>query len=147
MPHFTLQITGDGPMVLAFVTVSEGRAKALTEAKQPMPDPIKIRALVDTGASCTCVDPKVLEGLGLTPTGTTTVVTAGGVPEERSQFDIGLVIPGSNSADSLLIERTIPVVATHLLEIQGFHALIGRDILGRCVMNYNGALRTFTIAY
>lgn len=134
-------------MVIAYVEVSASRAKALRDANQPVPNPVQIRGLVDTGASCTCIDPKVLTDLGLTPTGTTTVITAGNLPEEREQYDVTLIIPGATQGDPALEIDAIPVVASKLLDIQGFHALIGRDVLGTCVMNYNGTMRTFTIAY
>jgi hypothetical protein len=38
------------------------------------------------------------------------------------------------------------VISSELLAAQGIHALIGRDILSRCVLMYNGAA-FFTIAY
>lgn len=137
----------DGPMVMAFVSISLGRHKALTEGAQPLPQPVKIHALIDTGASCTCVDPQVLTDLGLSPTGSTPVVTVGGTPEDRDQYDVGLAIPGASQDDAFLVFHTIPVIAAPLFAVQGFHALIGRDILGRCVLNYNGSLQQFTLAY
>jgi len=134
-------------MVLAFIGPSEERRKALTAAGQPLPPPVSIRALVDTGASNTCVDPTVLTDLGLSPTGRTTVLTAGGAPEDRDQYDVWLAIPGSDRTAPPLLIPTIAVIATPLLDLQGFHALIGRDILERCLLHYNGSLKTFTLAY
>jgi predicted aspartyl protease len=109
--------------------------------------PIPIYALVDTGASCTCVDPTVLDGLALTPTGSVSVNTpsTGTTPHESYQYDVALVIPAPNGTP--LVFQTIPVVAASLLAAQGFHALIGRDILSRCFFAYNGELGFFTLAY
>jgi predicted aspartyl protease len=45
----------------------------LAAENQPQPSPIQVRALIDTGASHTCVDPSVLRPLNLTPTGSTHV--------------------------------------------------------------------------
>lgn len=134
-------------MVLAFVCVSVGRLKALTDAGQPAPAWSKIRALVDTGASCTCVDTQILLGLGLTPTGRTQVAVPGRAPEEHDQYDVGLVIPAAVQGDPQLSFPTIPVVATPLLSALGFDALIGRDILEECLFAYNGSAKTFTLAY
>jgi hypothetical protein len=75
MPLFTLQLTAQGPIMTAFVGVSGARRAALLAAKQDIPTPVQIRALVDTGASGTCVDPSVLQSLGLTPTGSVQVNT------------------------------------------------------------------------
>jgi len=45
------------------------------------------------------------------------------------------------------MRHTIPVVATDLLVQHGFHALIGRDVLGECVLVYNGSMGLFTLAF
>ncbi|HZF12839.1 MAG TPA: hypothetical protein VFE33_28965 [Thermoanaerobaculia bacterium] len=115
-----------------------------------MPKPVPISALIDTGASCTCVDPSVLLGLKLTPTGSVSVNTpsTGATPHEAEQFDVALVIPAPSGQP--LVFQTIPVVSAELLIAQGFHALIGRDILDRCFFAYNGnngAGGIFTLAF
>lgn len=46
-----------------------------------------------------------------------------------------------------LIVATLPVISAELLVVQGFHALIGRDILDRCLFVYNGTTQLFTLAY
>jgi len=144
VPHLTLQVTQSGPILSAAVGVSEARAAALTAADQPIPPLVPIRALVDTGASCTCVDPSVLAALSLTPTGSVSVNTpsTGATPHSADQYDVGLAIPNGTP----LVLQTIPVVAAELLP-QGFHALIGRDILDQCLLVYNGKIRLFTLAF
>ncbi len=147
MPHFTLSLGPNGPVLNAIVAVSQERNAALVAAGQPAPKPQPIRALVDTGASATCVDPSVLAALSLTPTGIVSVSTpsTGGTPHQAEQFDAALIIPAPQGP--ALMFRTIPVVASELLEAQGFHALIGRDILDQCIFFYNGSLKLFTLAY
>jgi hypothetical protein len=39
------------------------------------------------------------------------------------------------------------VITARLLQAPGFHALVGRDILDRCLFVYNGSMRLFTLAY
>lgn len=56
-------------MLDAFVTVSAARSTAMTAAGIPVPGLQQIRALLDTGASCTCLDPTVIAALGISPTG------------------------------------------------------------------------------
>jgi hypothetical protein len=150
VPHFTLQISPNGPILQALIGVSEPRRAALAEANQVVPKPVLIRALMDTGASCTCVDPTVLrDGLHLTPTGSVPVNTpsTGTTPHEAEQYDVALVIPPAAPGQSLLVFETIPVVCSALLDAQGFHALIGRDILERCIFIYNGTVGSFSLAY
>lgn len=66
---------------------------------------------------------------------------------QRSQYDVWLHIPGPTVNAAPLVFDPIPIVALEDLATQGFHALIGRDILGLCVFHYNGDIGYFTIAY
>jgi hypothetical protein len=148
VPHFSLQITAEGAMVTAVVAVSAARVVALRNANLPVPNPVPVRALVDTGASCTCIDPSVLSALQLSPTGTANIQTpsTGQTPVVVPQYDVSLVIPGARGETPLIL-GTVPVIATELLTAQRFHALIGRDILSRCILHYNGSIGMFTVAF
>ena len=134
-------------MVDAIVTVSEARRQALELAKQAVPHPVQIRALIDTGASNTCIDPIVLAELGLSPTGSAMCNTAssGDIAHQTDMYDIGLIVPSPQRP--FLARPTLPVMAALLFKQQGFHALIGREILAKCVFHYNGAAKLFTLAY
>src|SRR5205085_2512733 len=101
-----LQIDQNGPILNALIGVSEGRRAALTTANQPIPAAVRIRALVDTGASCTCVDPSVLQSLNLTPTGVTPVNTpsTGSTPHLANEYDVSILIPGSDPSHSPFFE-------------------------------------------
>jgi hypothetical protein len=150
MPHFTLQILPQaGPVLNAVATVSQPRMMALQKEGKPIPQSVQIRGLVDTGASCTCMDPSVLNSLQLTPTGPCKINTpsTGANPHTSFQYDIQLVIPGSSPTHPPLVLRSIPVASAELLVQQGFHALIGRDILRHCVLTYNGSTGLFILAY
>ena len=116
--------------------------------QQPIPAPVTIRALVDTGASCTCIDPSVLQSLQLTPTGSASVHTpsTGATPAAADQYDVGLAIFAALNQVPLFL-ATVPVIAADLLQPQGIHALIGRDILSLCVLHDNGTTGTFTLAF
>ena len=139
-------------MISAYIGVSGARNQALVAAGTPVPPPQPIQALIDTGASGTCVDPMVLAALQLQPTGTTPMLTpsTGAVPVDADTFDVSLIIPGTTTAgivDPPFILQNVPVSASELFAAQGFHALVGRDILARCVLVYNGAVGLFTLAY
>lgn len=147
MPYFTLQVGPNGPLVDAFIAVSDAKKTALNLAKQAIPAHQVIRALVDTGASCTCVDPSVLTALNLSPTGSTLVNTpsTGSQPQTASTFDVSLTIPCANYAAFVL--DTLEVVESQLLASQGFHVLIGRDVLLHCHFTYDGRSQIFTLGY
>lgn len=146
MPHFTIQVSPQGPIIQAVVAPSLPRIQALTNAGHTVPTPVQIRGLLDTGASRSGLDPSVLTALGLTPTGTVLVntPTTGTTPVSVDQYDVALMIPAGNGAP--LLTQTLPVTATELVAAQGFHMLIGRDILSQCVVVYNGS-GFFTLAY
>jgi len=147
VPHFIIQISPDGPLLDAYVSVSEARLDALQATKQPIPPVQKIRALLDTGASHTCLDPSVLNALAIPPTGTTQINTpsTGHMPHTVHVYDVSMAIPCATSPP--LVSSTIAVAGTELLQRLGFHALIGRDILSSCVFHYNGPAKMVTVSY
>ena len=149
MPHFTLQVTSNGPLLNAFVGVSHARHTALNAAKQPTPQAVQIRALIDTGASCTCMDPSVVTALQLVATGPVTMNTpsTGATPHTAWEYDVSIIIPGASANHAPLLIPNIAVASTELLATLGFHALIGRDILSRCILTYNGETGLFMLAY
>jgi len=149
VPYFTRQVAPDGGLILtALIGVSAARRQALLTANQPVPNAVNVSALVDTGASCTCIDPSVLNQLGLTPTGSIQINTpsTGAQPASANQYDVSLVIlTAANLAP--LIHATMPVVETELVSMQGFHVLLGRDVLRGCLLVYDGQNGLFSLAY
>jgi len=64
-----MQFQAGGPQLQLYVGVSHARGQALLQGGQTIPQLRLIRGLVDTGASTTAIDPSVIQGLGLSPTG------------------------------------------------------------------------------
>jgi hypothetical protein len=148
MPHFTITFTQGAPIINLAISVSSARRAALVALNAPIPALQNVRGLVDTGASHTCVDPTVLEALQLQPTGSVPMHTpsTAGVPMTADTYDVGLLIPCSPL--TMPFQRpTMQVTAANLLEAQGFHVLIGRDVLAECALTYNGATQLLTFAY
>jgi hypothetical protein len=145
MPHLTLPIGVGGPIIDLLIGVSAPRADALKAAGQPIPVNVNARLLVDTGASCTCIDPGILSSLGLTPTGTTTIHTPStqGTGATVNQFDVSIVLVHT------LVRRTWrawPVIESQLIG-QGIQGLLGRDILASCLLTYDGTGQTFCLGF
>lgn len=142
MPLVNGVIEPSGPTIEIFIAVSGPRLAALQAAQISPPTPILVRGLIDTGASCSGVDPSVISGLGLSPTGTTHVYTpsTGQIPRVCRQYDVSLWLPSVAK-----IKHTLPVVETHIGH-RGIEALIGRDVLSDCLFIYNGATGTFVLA-
>lgn len=148
MPHFTLSIDAAGPVLNAGVAVSEGRRNALAAAGQNIPPIQPVRALVDTGASFTSIDPQVLAALNLTPTGTIEIVTpsTGQATHTTETYDVDFTI-GAAPTDTPLVIPNLRIAACELFLRQGIHALIGRDIMRRCILIYNGEMNFFTLSF
>lgn len=129
------------------VGVSSARLQALQASGVPIPSIQNVRALVDTGASGTCLDPVIFTALGLQPTGTTPMLTpsTGITPIDADTYDVSILIPAGTQQP--LVLPNMAVSASQLLLAQGFHALLGRDILKQCILHYNGSAGIYTLAY
>jgi hypothetical protein len=129
------------------VGVSKARGIALISAGLTVPEPLPIRALIDTGASCTCIDPVILQNLNLTPTGSVLIhtPTTGLQATTRNQYDVALMIPNPDGFP--FIQLTVAAVECELFVPQGIHALFGRDVLRQCFFTMDGLNDTFTLAY
>jgi hypothetical protein len=106
--------------------------------------------MIDTGASCTCVDPSVIAPLGLTPSGAKLPMNTGSsgtTPYETDQYDVSLLIPPATTKDVAFRRPTIPVAEMPLVVAVGVDALIGRDVLSECFLAYDGRNEVFTLAY
>ena len=145
VPHLTLSLSAGGPILDLAIGVSRPRSQALQKANQPVPNPVRIRGLIDTGASGTCVDPVCLASLGLGPTGQVQIHTpsTGSTPQLRNQYDVSIILIHPNLV--LQIHEQPAIAST--LQTQGIQALIGRDVLARCLFVYDGAMNLFMLAF
>jgi predicted aspartyl protease len=145
MPHLTLPLSPSGCLVDLYVGVSEARRNALAAAKLPIPEVIRVHGLIDTGASCTVIDANAIASLQLTPTGSILVHTpsTGANAAAFAQYDVLLSI--YHPTHSLVI-GTIPIVTSDLAAT-GIQALIGRDVLAKCLLVYDGVASHFSLAF
>lgn len=129
----------EGPCIfVSILTTSlelrEGRAVGLE-----YPEPLRVRALIDTGASITVINPQVAQTCKLRLTGFANLLAAGSAgryPEHAA----AIVFPDSD----LKGFDAIKVVACPIVR-QPYSCLIGRDILSRWVLTYDGRKGKMTI--
>ena len=147
MPHFTQTISSDGPLIDVNINASIERLRALQDSGQPVPNAIKVKGLIDTGASTTCIDTSVVEALRLETKGDVPVITpsTGDQPINVDYYDITLLIFASMDQPPLL--NTTLLVAELPIQNQGFQTIIGRDMLSQCVLIYNGATNEYTLSF
>ncbi|WP_377779190.1 aspartyl protease family protein [Paraburkholderia dipogonis] len=122
------------------------RQLALQAAGQPAPPTTNGVFLIDTGASNTNVDPTLLAPLQLQPTGSIQVHTpsTNGAPVVCNQYDVELAIGSPNGPPFTI--AALPVTEASLIT-QGIAGLLGRDVLSRCTLIYNGVLQMYTLCY
>jgi hypothetical protein len=117
----------------------------LRKLGRPVPSPMTLRTLVDTGASDCALDFGVINHFGLMPTGRVKIHTSSTGPEyeERDQYGMSLYI-GSQPGETA--EYTVSVIGAGLAS-EGFLAIIGWSVLERCVLLCNGPNKTFQLDY
>jgi hypothetical protein len=147
MPFLTLPIAADGPLIDVLLAVSTSRAKILQQLGRSLPPRVFLRGLLDIGASDTAIDAQALAQLGLMPTGLAPVRTpsTGTQALYLNTFEVSLALLHPDPNAHLILDA-IAVLETDLAA-QGLGALIGRDVLARCLLIYDGAAGHFTLAY
>jgi hypothetical protein len=138
----------DGALVDVLIGVGRPHRQFLRTSGNPIPAPIRLRGLIDSGAECTCVDEPRVRALHL-PLATASLANApslGGL-FVGSQVEAGLTIlhPSGDRSQHLLIPE-ITIMELSLGAIH-FDALIGRDVLALGLFVIDGPAGTFTLAY
>jgi len=130
------------------VGLSAPDVQALRVGLHPIPMPLSARALLDTGAEVTGIDPSLAKGLGLLGGGTVLVnLPAHGGMGIGFLHNISLTIvhPSGNSQDDLVF-RDLSVLEMPLAAL-GYQAVIGRDVLIHCRFLFDGPGNQFVLSY
>jgi hypothetical protein len=152
MPLMVVPLLPDGALVNVMVGLSGPDVRTLRQAGKPIPGPIAARAILDTGANATCLDPGVLTSLvqavGLKPVRflLANVPALGGVGwSAEYALSLPVVHPSGQPRDNRTWQEH-PVVEQPLAQL-GYQVLLGRDLLDDCLFVYNGPDGSFTLAY
>ena len=146
MPTLTYQISALGPLLDVEIGVSGPRRDALHKAGLAIPSNVAVRALIDTGASCTGIDKAIIAALQLVSKGPIPVhtPTTGQAPKSCEQYDIHLRLIHPKLSFTF---AALPVIETDDLSVQGIQGLIGRDVLRSCIFIFNGENGTYSLAF
>lgn len=132
MPHFALEVGKQGPLLEVTICVSFLRRSVIAAGRGRVPEPVRTKLLVDTGASMSCVDVSIIDKLGLAVTGIETIVSTQG-KHQVNTYDIELTVPGKPSWQ----KETLGVFSGRF-ENQSYQGLLGRDILAEARLIYCG---------
>lgn len=118
--------------------VSDSHRQLLAKQGAPVPDAIHGQALIDTGASNTCVDQQAAVKAGLPLIDMAVMTSATHAQHDVPVFAAKLVIPDFS------IDAEYALGAN--LDDQNLIALIGRDVLQEAVLVYNGTAGTVSLS-
>src|SRR5256885_8608995 len=113
MPHITTDISPHGPLISILVGVSSAHANFLRSRQLQVPIPVGLQALIDTGASVTCLDSAAVSPLRLRVTGNVPITTpsTGSSPHICDECDVSIVLAHPDHNVEL---ATVPIITTDL---------------------------------
>ena len=126
-----------GPIVQVTVSIEQNAAKALLNQGKAVPSKAGL-ALIDTGASNTCIDEKAAQELGLPVIDVGATQSASHDKHPCNVYPVQIVTP--------VVTMNSPRTMGANLSAQGLLVLIGRDVLSRCTLFYNGPAGEFTLS-
>lgn len=147
MRGLTLKILSSGALIDVSVGLVDARRRVLQREGRECPPPVQVKLLIDTGASTSLIDEGVMRTLQLTPTSATSYHSSstGGVPQDCDMYDVQLFLGGMATSNNLQIDP-IPVMANSFIN-QPFDGLLGRDVLNRIRLSWNGPARSLHLEY
>ena len=143
MPRLIVPITSDGPLVDVMLEPSVPRQQARQARQRPLPTPIAVRMLIDTGANHTCIADWIVSTLSLVVVAQSHIRTATTTSALCNKYDVSISLPGDTGA------LTVPRLAVLAVNLGGstVDGLIGRDVLSRCRFHYDGPAATVDITF
>lgn len=136
-----------GPVLEVAVSVTDEHRKALAKHGEPEPNVVTGLALIDTGASVTCIDDSVAIDAGLPVVDKGRISSATDTPEASVYAGrIVLVQKGQiMGVDTAQVEARRAFGVN--IRNQGIITLIGRDVLSQAILFYSGPEARYTLAF
>jgi predicted aspartyl protease len=134
-PNTALQVRG--PVLEVTVTIEQNAAKALLSLGKTAPTRNGL-ALIDTGASNTCIDEQSAQEMGLPVIDVGNMQSASHECHPCNIYPVQIITP----VVTLNSQRTLGAS----LASQGLLVLLGRDVLQACNLFYNGPVGQFTLS-
>src|SRR3989344_882470 len=142
MPSVTIPLENlekDGPILEVHFFISSELEKKYKEENNPLPEPLIIKALVDTGASACVLKDEIPKKLSLEPTGVIKICTPSSKDHECYQYFMRMIIP----SNKVVYEGAF---ISAPLDGQDVSGLIGRDVLKNGILIYIGYANQFTLS-
>jgi hypothetical protein len=139
MPCISGNFGPAGILLQAVIIPSQEEFRALQQAGRTK----LYVALVDTGANCTCITPRVVQETGLVPIGKRDMVSASHVtPTNNYLFSLGLLAGGLQQQPTGEVSGSISVFdGINGMEFNAgparFDILLGMDVLRKGVLSFS----------
>lgn len=148
MPIITGDITSHGAVICVLVGVGAAKLSLLQRLKMPIPQPISVRAQIDTGSHVTGFSRDVFNALNEAPFGRIRLRTPSTRPSEPFYADQYAVTITFVAGTMQYPFRAAQVIAADDFQ-QGeeVEAIIGRDVLNHCNFQYLGSTRQFSLFF
>lgn len=147
MPHLTLPRGPDGFVVEVLIGLDGATTTSLHAAAQPIPPPLRLRGVLDTGTDKTSVAARVPQHFGLVSLGSAFTHTAAG-QQTTAFYQVSLTISGpAGVAGPMLVLPTLTVTELGSTLPNNIEALIGADVLSDCLFISDGPGRQFILAF
>jgi predicted aspartyl protease len=106
-----------------------------------LPKPVRLLALIDTGATRTVFQSGVAASLNLNPVGLSTIATPSSSGVTCPEFFVQLLFPALRAVTTDITAIEVP------MQGQPVQMLIGRDVLARAVFVYNGVAGHYSLSF
>lgn len=135
----TIALLRQGPVVQVVLSLAQTIADQLMQQGLPIPAPLPGLALIDTGASATCIDDATAQQLQLPVIDVVNMTSASHASTQQNIYPVLIEVAGGIRID-------VPRAMGANLAPQKLVALIGRDFLQHCTLFYNGPAGAITLA-
>jgi predicted aspartyl protease len=143
MPHFTFPLNADGMIVQAMFGLNGPDTATLVKTQQPVPRPVLVRSLLDSGSDATAIAPRAIQHLGLVPIVPAFSQTAGGMVPVNL-YRVSLSISGVSGAAAVVVLPDL--LASELtVSLPNIEALIGMNVLRECLLVLDGPGKQFIL--
>jgi predicted aspartyl protease len=129
-----------GPTIQIIASVAQVIADQLLQQGIVVPQPVPGSALIDTGASATCIDDAIARQLRLPAIDVVQMTSASHASTPQNVYPVLIEVVGPG------IRINVARAIGANLAPQGIIALIGRDFLQHCTLFYNGVTGEITLA-
>jgi aspartyl protease len=146
MPHLSFPIDPDGLCLTALVGLTEPDTQTILSARKPIPAPIWVRALIDTGCDATALAPDVIRQLGIAPFHRTMSQTASGSVWVQL-YRVSLSVPAPGGAVGPMLTVPDLVVTELTATLPDVDALIGMDVVRQCLIVIDGPGKQFLVSF